>query len=328
MIKKKNSDLDGSAAVTAEELALINRYSRKTLTADDVYTFTVILCDNEVDRDCEYFTTDTLYELAELFVGVTGIYDHTPSAKNQVARIYDTYVEAVGGSLTEYGEQYCRLAAKAYLPVCASNSDVISMLDAGIIKEVSVGCRIDSCTCSVCGEDMRTGRCAHHKGEEYGGEICYGVLSQAGDAYEWSFTAVPAQRNAGVIKRFDDIISGSRYGASRGSVSDDYVRVSGEDYNKLKEYIVGLKAQAEQAGSFRSMLEVETVKAGITAGTEIDSSLLEAMVKSLTAQELMRLKETFEKKAASVLPIHPQTARAENTQGTDIVRERNNQYSI
>ncbi len=293
MIKKKNSDIGGTADVTEEELALINRYSRKTLTADDVYTFTVILCDNEADRDNEYFTTDTLYELAELFVGVTGIYDHAPSAKNQVARIYDTYVETIDGSFTEYGEPYYRLAAKAYLPVCDGSSDVISMLDAGIIKEVSVGCRIDSCTCSICGEDMRTGRCAHHKGEEYSGEICYGVLSQAGDAYEWSFTAVPAQKNAGVIKRFDDIISGSRYSGSRGRVSDDYVRVSGEDYNKLKEYIVGLKSQAEQAGTFRSMLELETVKAGITAGTEIESSLLETMVKSLTAQELMRVKVAF-----------------------------------
>jgi hypothetical protein len=40
------------------------------------------------------------------------------------------------------------------------------------------------------------------KGQEYGGAVCHAELSGAVDAYEWSFVAVPAQRNAGVIKKF------------------------------------------------------------------------------------------------------------------------------
>ena len=36
---------------TEEELALVNRQSRKELTAAEVYLFAVRLCDNEVDRD-------------------------------------------------------------------------------------------------------------------------------------------------------------------------------------------------------------------------------------------------------------------------------------
>lgn len=39
-----------SAAVTAEELAQINRFAKKELSAEEVYTFAVKLCDNEVDR--------------------------------------------------------------------------------------------------------------------------------------------------------------------------------------------------------------------------------------------------------------------------------------
>jgi hypothetical protein len=36
----------------------------------------------------------------------------------------------------------------------------------------------------------------------YGGKICHTVLDGITDAYEWSFVAVPAQRNAGVTKKF------------------------------------------------------------------------------------------------------------------------------
>lgn len=42
--------------------------------------------------------------------------------------------------------------------------------------------------------------CGHRKGEWYEGRLCHTVLHGAEDAYEWSFVAVPAQRQAGVVK--------------------------------------------------------------------------------------------------------------------------------
>ena len=56
----------------------INRFTRKELTEDDVYCFSVILCDNEIDRDCEKFSVEALKELAGLFIGKTGIFNHDP----------------------------------------------------------------------------------------------------------------------------------------------------------------------------------------------------------------------------------------------------------
>ena len=38
-------------AVDAQVLSQINALSRRTLQAEEVYTFCVRLCDNEVDRD-------------------------------------------------------------------------------------------------------------------------------------------------------------------------------------------------------------------------------------------------------------------------------------
>ena len=225
-------------AVSAEDLALINGYTRKDLTADEVYTFSVVLCDNDIDRDFEYFTAETLEELSKMFVGVTGIYDHNPTAKNQVARIYSCRVENLSPKKTAYGEDYIRLVAKAYLPICEGNSDIIAMLDSGIQKEVSVGCGIEECVCSVCGEDMRIHECGHVKGESYGGVMCCGVLKNPIDAYEWSFTAVPAQRKAGVIKSF---CKGERYGLAENFLKKYHgkgdVTISAEEVESLKGYI-------------------------------------------------------------------------------------------
>ncbi len=36
----------------------------------------------------------------------------------------------------------------------------------------------------------------------YGEKLCFMELQEPTDAYEWSFVAVPAQRRAGVVKRF------------------------------------------------------------------------------------------------------------------------------
>ena len=68
----KNAD----SADLMKEMELVNRYSRRQLSADEVYLFTVALCDNDVDRDYERFTVESLFELEKLFVGKTGIIDH------------------------------------------------------------------------------------------------------------------------------------------------------------------------------------------------------------------------------------------------------------
>ena len=80
------------AQVTAQDLELIGALARRPLGAEEVYTFSVRLCDNEIDRDFERFTTRTLEELAPMFVGKAGIFDHQWSAQGQAARIYRTEV--------------------------------------------------------------------------------------------------------------------------------------------------------------------------------------------------------------------------------------------
>ena len=53
-------DSENKNSVPAQELELIGKYARKALTQEEIYTFSVILCDNEIDRDNEKFTVSAL----------------------------------------------------------------------------------------------------------------------------------------------------------------------------------------------------------------------------------------------------------------------------
>ena len=139
---------------TEEELALVNRQSRKELTAAEVYLFAVRLCDNEVDRDGEQFPQATLEQLAELFVGKSGIFDHRWSAGGQTARIYRTEVVREEGIRTALGEPACYLKGYAYMVRTQGNQDLIAEIEGGIKREVSVGCAVKRAECSICGSDM------------------------------------------------------------------------------------------------------------------------------------------------------------------------------
>lgn len=187
--------------ITPEDLALINRHTMREFSAEEIFTFKTILCDNEIDRDGEAFSRGSLEKMAELFLGKTIIADHEPKAENQQARIYHTEV-VEDGRTASTGEPYTKLIAQCYLPRLNSNQNLITEIEAGIRKELSVGCSIKKQICSICGKDRTHEFCGHRKGEIYDGKLCYVKLEEPSDAYEVSFVAVPAQLNAGVTKQF------------------------------------------------------------------------------------------------------------------------------
>ena len=84
----------------------------------------------------------------------------------------------------------------------SANENLIKEIEGGIKKEVSISCSASVQKCSVCGANKRTKNCPHTKGKEYAGKTAYVILDKITDAYEWSFVAVPAQKNAGVTRKF------------------------------------------------------------------------------------------------------------------------------
>ena len=177
-----------------EDMVLINRLAREELTAEQVYTFSLRLCDNEIDRDWERFDQKALEGLRELFAGKSGIFDHHWSAQGQTARLYKTELCREEGR-TAAGDPCLYLKGWAYMLRSEKNRELIDEIEAGIKKEVSVGCSVARRVCSICGEE----RCGHQGGRAYDGKLCFFTLQDPTDAYEWSFVAVPAQREAGVI---------------------------------------------------------------------------------------------------------------------------------
>ena len=158
VIKNKNN-----LAVSEEDINLINNLTRRKFTKEEVYVFSVVLCDNDIDRDFEKFTDKALKKLEKMYVGKTGILDHDPKSENQTARIFKCFLQIVPERKNSVGETYKRLVAKAYMPRSKKNEDIILQIDSGIKKEVSVGCRVEKVICSICGNEMKSGLCSHIK---------------------------------------------------------------------------------------------------------------------------------------------------------------------
>lgn len=304
----KQGQIIKSLAPGEDELALINRYTRRELLREEVYTFSAVLCDNDVDRDFERFDEEALYTLRDLFIGKTGVFDHNPKAENQTARIYACAVEQVPGKQTAAGDGYMRLVAKAYLPRSKKNEDLILALDSGIQKEVSVGCAVSKSICSVCGADMKSGRCSHQKGKEYKGKLCYAVLSGVTDAYEWSFVAVPAQRGAGVIKAWNKQPEEGKQlqDITKALCTGEEVTLSAQEAKKLYEHIGALEEDAQYGKAYREDLKNDVVRLSALVQPEVKKSVMEGLAEKMDLDELKAFCSAYEKKSAMLFPAMPQ----------------------
>ena len=270
-----------------EELAYINQFAKTELTEEQVYVFSVRLCDDEVDRDFERFDTTALERLGELFVGKSGIFDHQWSAKGQTARIYRTEVVREESMVTAAGDGYCWLKGWAYLLRTEKNQDLIAEIEGGIKKEVSVGCSMGRSVCSICGAE--NGACSHIRGETYDGRLCFTELRDPQDAYEWSFVAVPAQRNAGVLKHFGQNGDGSAM----------------------------LEKQAALGRKYLAELRREVTRLAMLTDDGLDGKVFAKAVSRLDEPELQELKEAYEARMTKKFPSASQLRRKDAAEKSD-----------
>ncbi len=278
--------------VSDDDIKRINKFTKREMKKDEIYVFSVVLCDNEIDRENERFTVRALEKLAKLFVGKTGILDHDAKSEKQSARIFSCSTE-IFKEKNSLGENYSRLVAKAYIPRTKSSQELISQIDAGIKKEVSIRCLIEKNMCSICGRNIKL--CNHRKGEKYnieGNETrCYAILDNPIDAYEWSFVAIPSQASAGVIKTFSKNIDGAK------SLDEDIKKIKNEtskngmkkiyrvisqmecDFNVGREYIHNLKTYVTKRLSFMR--------------PKLENSIISKMISALDVDELEKMKRSF-----------------------------------
>ncbi len=278
---KKSTEAVGSGVPTAAQLEAINAQAKGTLTPEQVYVFSVRLCDDQVDRDQERFDTAALPGLAKLFIGKTGIVDHRWSSDGQVARIFATEV------VKEDGVSYIK--AWAYIRRGGHADEIIADIEAGIKKEVSVGCAMGMAVCSICGSEY--GSCGHQKGEYYDGALCCAILKEPMDAYEFSFVAVPAQRAAGVIK-----------GMGGSTVS---LKELADEFGAQNEYR-SLHKLAQLGKQYAADLQNDVVRLCLALELGIAEPVLRSIVKVAAAEDLLKMRTALQQRLEESLPVKTQ----------------------
>ena len=274
---QKETEVQSSGMPTAVQLAAINAQAKAELTGEQVYVFSLRLCDDLVDRDHERFDSAALPQLAKLFIGKTGIVDHKWSSDAQVARIFAAEVVKE--------ENVSFIKAWAYIRRGGRADEVIADIEAGIKKEVSVGCAMGFAMCSICGGEY--GNCGHQKGEYYDGQLCCAVLKEPMDAYEFSFVAVPAQRNAGVLKGFGN---------------QRCLKELAEEFGAQAEYRQLCK-MSQLGLQYRKELENGVVRLCLALDLGAEKDVLQNVVEKAAAEDLMKLKAALENRLAESLPV-------------------------
>ena len=274
---KKATEVSTGGVPTAVQLGAINALAKAELKEEQVYVFSLRLCDDQVDRDFERFDTAALPGLAKLFIGKTGIVDHKWSSDSQVARIF------AAETVMEEGISYIK--AWAYIRRGGSNNEIIADIEAGIKKEVSVGCAMGRSVCSICGGEY--GQCGHQKGQHYDGQLCCAILKEPMDAYEFSFVAVPAQVNAGVLK---------------GMGRNRCLKELAEEFGAQQEYRA-LFQEAQLGRQYRKELEDGVVRLCLALELGAEADVYRNLVETAGAQDLMALKTALEARLAESLPV-------------------------
>lgn len=278
---QKETAAESCGVPTQVQLEAINAQAKAELTAEQVYAFSLRLCDDQVDRDLERFDTAALPALAKMFIGKTGIVDHRWSSDSQVARIFAAEV---------IREERCSyVKAWAYIRRGGNADEVIADIEAGIKKEVSVGCAMGRSVCSICGGDY--GQCGHQKGEYYDGQLCCAILKEPMDAYEFSFVAVPAQREAGVLKGM---------GSGRRRLKE-----LAEEFGAQAEYRA-LWKQAELGKRYEKDLQDSVVRLCLSLDLGVEEPVLRSVIQKSVAEDLLKLKEALEKRMTKWLPVQLQ----------------------
>ena len=275
---KKETQVHSSGEPTQVQLEAINAQARAKMTAEHVYIFSLRLCDDQVDRDFERFDTAALPALARMFIGKTGIVDHRWSSDSQVARIFAAEV------VREENVSYIK--AWAYIRRGGNAEEIIADIEAGIKKEVSVGCSMGFSKCSVCGSQY--GACGHQKGEHYDGQLCCAILQEPMDAYEFSFVAVPAQRSAGVMKGMNG--------------KQMCLKELAEHFGAQAEYRA-LYQQAQLGAIYEKQLQSDVVRLCLSLELGVEEPVLRSLTEKAGAEDLMKIKAALEERLGEYMPI-------------------------
>ena len=110
------------------------------------------------------------------------------------------------------------------------------------------------------------------------------------DAYEFSFVAVPAQRNAGVMKA----MAGKRC-----------LKELADEFGAQAEYRA-LYKQAQLGQRYEKELQDSVVRLGLSLELGVAEPVLRNLAKTAAAEDLLALKEALEARLNEMMPVTTQ----------------------
>ena len=200
-VEEESYTLEGIAfdifkeTISDEDLEKINKFAVKPIESKDVVVYTALLIDDKVTRNNTQYNKDFQSMLLSLppgegnFIGAPILFgdsqDHQHAANAQVGRIFDAY-QVIDK------EKHFGVMAKIYL-LKETNEDLITKIDSGVLKEMSISTKVELPLCSLCGQSIRT--CDHAVGVNG----CHVIMSGKGFVAEASFVAVPGSNAAKIL---------------------------------------------------------------------------------------------------------------------------------
>jgi phage head maturation protease len=164
------------------EMALVNRFSLKPLSRQDVALFTMQLCHNQLDKHHSRFADDELPKINRMVVGRPLMTNHDLKRLPK-GIFFDSRVQTIGAKMT--------VCPSFYILRTAANAEFIGNIEGGIYRETSIGFAFDLAECSVCHHDLR--QCDHQPGERYGREVCYYTMHNVTSVIEGSIVPAGSQ---------------------------------------------------------------------------------------------------------------------------------------
>ena len=121
--------------------------------------------------------------------------------------------------------------------------------------------------------------------------LCCVILKEPVDAYEFSFVAVPAQRESGVLKGLG---GGNRC-----------LKELAEEFGVQGEYRT-LFLQAQLGRKYEKQLQDEVVRLFLSLDMGLEEPVLRTITKKVGAEELLHLKEALDSRVAEYFPVQTQ----------------------
>lgn len=227
-----------------ERLAKINSQVITPLSAEEVFMFDVVLCDNAIDRVGDKLTINFLNALAEKSKSLIGLKDHAWSSDNQLCRLYDTEVVVDESRKTENDEPYAYVLGHAY--TLRAFDDLVKRIESGLLKECSISFKSTGDKCSICGaetskneEGLAVCSIGHVATGEYDGQVCFNIVDNCEDVFEWSLVAVPCQRNAAIKNKGGSLMRKSIFFLNKAKASASYKSMPEEVQKQIDDAVAG-----------------------------------------------------------------------------------------